>query len=413
MTRYKRATIILAITIAALNTAFGQDETETFTVNSPIIPLRKSMITHENRTLIEPANGNIIWSDAATITQALCKATTDYIQENNKTAAPDDTLSSLADCNRTTFYHVLAFQNQNHDKTTYQHWYVHDIVKNPFGTFLTKTHQGLFQASFVRGEQDFQLIYIHFLAKENEQFTNAKNQLLHPIGYQITIAKRPPQLLTDAQALFQLVGWIGAGGAAAAALQTTDPVIGYFTVFQFHSSYNRSNIIIAGKLQEDDSTPTKPGETATTAANDAIKHAYTNEGTQLVGLSIAVPLNSYRDVDYNQTNNTLEATTIKRENIYAVANIYIPKVDIGQTLFRYLPHPLFGVPIKGQPLRHLMAGLAIGLNWAEPFAGIVFDRQQRPIAAGSTTLEDHLVRKLVVGINIPIATAKAALSPKK
>ena len=43
--------------------------------------------------------------------------------------------------------------------------------------------------------------------------------------------------------------------------------------------------------------------------------------------------------------------------------------------FRYIPHPFVGLPIKGKVLDHTMLGLAFGLPWFEPYAGLVFDLQ--------------------------------------
>jgi hypothetical protein len=387
------------LSIAFLPLAFAQDDPEKFTVNSPVVELRQNTLG----TLIN-ATGVLHSTDAANLNAALCTATNNYLVSKGTPVS-----QQLTDCNRTTFYHIVKFEDADHEKIRSQQWYVHDTRQIQFGEFYTQSSQAQFEAAYVRGERNFQFIYVHLLSTPGEPFRNAMGTLLHPVGYSITVTRRRPQFLTDAIALAGLVG-LPVPGAAAAAV--ADPVVGYFTVFQFESQFSRSDVTIAAKIGDEKKTPPDGGKGVQTQANDSVKKAYVNEGPQWAGLSIAVPLTTYKDVEYNQTDNTLQAKTVKRENIYAVLNVYLPPVDVGQTRFRYLPHPLFGVPIKGQPLRHLMAGLAIGLNWVEPFAGVVFNRQQRPIAPGSTTLEDHLVRKLVFGVNIPIGAAKAALAKK-
>lgn len=167
--------------------------------------------------------------------------------------------------------------------------------------------------------------------------------------------------------------------------------------------------------------PTMPGPTPSadaaptankqTDANELAKRTYINERPAWFGFSFAVPLNSYRDVSYNETLSLLQPKTVQRQNIYAVGNVYVPPLNVNQAQFRYVPHLMFGVPIEGQPLRHLMLGLGIGLNWAEPFAGVVFNRQQVPNDVG-TDLHNRTVRKLVYGINIPVGAAVKALAKK-
>lgn len=404
------ATVLAPLSIAA------QEDPETFTPNGPILELRQSVLTQAlaaNAGAVRNT-GALQWSQGDALISALCSAANATINKANTDNAstagykPATTLGTQ-ECQRTAFIHLLRFKDEDHEKTQYQKWFVRESVGAPFGEWLTKTRQGLFEASFVRGEQDFLFIYVHFLSKDNEDYKDANGELKHKVGYEITVAKRRPQIISDAILLAQVLGVAGTG-VTAASREPEDPIVAYFSIFPFHSSYSRSDLTIAATLQPKSAQP--KGKADDTAANATVKKSYVNEKPQWVGLSIAVPLNSYRDVDYNQTNNSLEAKTVKRENVYAVGNLYLPPVDIGQTQFRWLPHLLFGVPIKGQPLRHLMAGAGIGLNWVEPFAGVVFNRQQIPVSAGSTQLQDHLVRKLVVGINIPIATAKAALTKK-
>jgi hypothetical protein len=386
-------------------TAAAQDDTETFKPNGPIVLLRKSILDgalglDSAKALRE--TGTLQWQDADKLINALCTAAGGFAKDA-KVREFDTSV-----CSRTAFLHILRFKDEDHEKTQYQEWLVRETAKSLFGAHLIKTHQGMLETSFVRGEQDFLFIYIHFLAQENEDIKDSDGKLKHPIGYEITAAKKKPQIVSDASLLLQVLGF-GSTGVGAAAVED-DPTIAYFSVFSFHSAYSRSELTISATLPPKNQE--SKGKADDTKANNTIKKNYTNEKPQWVGLSIGVPLNSYRDVDYNESNNSLEAKTVKRENVYAVGNLYLPPVDIGQTQIRYLPHLLFGVPIKGQPLRHLMAGAGIGLNWVEPFVGVVFNRQQIPVAAGSTQLKDHLVRKLVVGINIPVATAKAALGKK-
>jgi hypothetical protein len=60
-----------------------------------------------------------------------------------------------------------------------------------------------------------------------------------------------------------------------------------------------------------------------------------------------------------------------------------------------------------------MVGVGIGLNWLEPFAGIVFnDTKVHPAGSAPTQLDNHLVIKGIFGINIPLSTAAKLLKSK-
>jgi hypothetical protein len=92
-------------------------------------------------------------------------------------------------------------------------------------------------------------------------------------------------------------------------------------------------------------------------------------------LSFAVPVTSYKDVTYQSSSGTLAPSSITQQNVYVTFDAYFPAAQPGLAAFRWVPHPFAGLPIKGKVLQHTMAGVAFGLPWFEPFAGIVFDRQ--------------------------------------
>ena len=99
----------------------------------------------------------------------------------------------------------------------------------------------------------------------------------------------------------------------------------------------------------------------------------------------------------------IQQPTINQQNIYAMVDFYLPPVEPAWTKYRFIPHPIFGMPIKKQPLRNTTAGLAIGLKYLQPFGCVVFNVQQRKTSGN--TLVNHLVFKGAWGITISLTDA--------
>jgi len=98
-------------------------------------------------------------------------------------------------------------------------------------------------------------------------------------------------------------------------------------------------------------------------------------------------------------------SSITQQKVYVTFDVYLPPAQPGLAAFRWIPHPFVGLPIKGKVLQHTMAGLAVGLPWFEPFAGIVFDRQN---AAVNNTSE-RTTFKAIFGFKVSVSAVAKAL----
>jgi hypothetical protein len=221
------------------------------------------------------------------------------------------------------------------------------------------------------------------------------------IAYEISVTKKTPQPLADLKTLAGIA--FGQGDESAIVLKTVKGAL--YQALEMNNVLSPSTLAIGGKVGQ--------------APQDAkiSERSYTNEGKYWGGFSFAVPINSYKDISFDENNPSLQPKTVKRENIYAVADLYLPRIDLSSPQKRLIPHALAGMPIKNSPLDHLMVGSGIGFNYVEPFVGVVFNRTKQPkpgIAAPVTSndLETRVVRKLVVGINLPVGTVKKLLSGK-
>jgi hypothetical protein len=310
----------------------------------------------------------------------------------------DGDTTSVSDT-EVTIIHVLRWGSADHSTVMFQKWYVYD-PSGQHKTFYLSSAQTRFQGTVIAGRKSFRFIYIHLNFDLNnnssESTTTDPNSgliaLVHPVTYKVAITKQQTQFWKDVSSLLSLIGVVQAATVPASA---SDPVVGYFSVSNFTSQYKTSSIAVAVSHSD---TP-KGGTTAAAIGSQT----FTNEGPSWVGLSVAVPLTSYKTLTYSQTNDVITTNTVNQQNIYAVFDLYLPPVEPAWTSLRYIPHPIFGMPIKKQPLRNTTAGLSMGWKYLQPFGSVVFNVQQRKSSA--TTVANHLVYKGAWGINISISDA--------
>jgi len=384
--------------------------TETFTVNSPIQKLTGPIFDTIHAAGQPPNNQGVL--TRAQLTSLIAAINGAMAEQPVPPKSPA----------RTVIVHYLKWNNADHNEVAFQKWYVVDPSLGKSSIYLESEADSL-QRTVISGQKNFRLIYVHLdadLTVSVESFLTTaaaaggtQTKLKVPISYNIKITKQNTQLAQDIQTLAQILGGGGAVAAAAAA-----PELGYYSAFDFNSNFSTSSINISAALPNSTDKTTNANSTAAknaagstpnggTAANALATQAFTNERPAYVGLGVAVPLNSYRDLTYDQSGSTLTPKTVTRQNVYVTANLYLPPSAPGLMAVRWIPHPFFGLPIKGQPLRNMAAGLAFGLKWAEPFAGIVFDDQAQ---VSGTTTQNRWVRKGIFGLNISVSALKTALS---
>jgi hypothetical protein len=427
---------LLALGVASLGIA---DDQEKFDVNSPLKVLSACQLyglDKPNAATIDPAHfpdlsgptinkqpiydsGTLDHTNAKTLVSRLltpkCQSATAAEPMAGApagggkvdTSGQPSRTASVSDDQRVVIFHLLRWGDKDHKTVQFQNWFVYDPTGNRFAAFDLASAQMQFERALIRGRKDFRFIYVHInfdLNNPSESIqpnvNSGEPELVHPIAYSINTQKQKTQLAKDAASLLSILGYTAAAAAAA-----TNPDIGYYSLFDFSSKYNTSTITVTATLKQDKQAGQANAATATTA-NDIASRIYTNERPARFGLSFALPLTSYRDLTFDQSNSLLQPKTITRQNVYAAFNVYWPPVDPGFTSFRWVPHPFVAVPIKGQPLRNTMVGVAVGMRWLEPFFGVVFDRQQL-VQANQPV--DHLVRKGVWGLNISVDSVVKAL----
>jgi hypothetical protein len=104
---------------------------------------------------------------------------------------------------------------------------------------------------------------------------------------------------------------------------------------------------------------------------------------------------------------------VTKQGVYFFLDGYLPPVLPSLTAFRWIPHPFFGVPIKGEVLRHTMLGAGVGLHWAEPYAGVVFDTQNKQVATGLHLSSPGITYQYVLGVKLSMTAVAKALKGTK
>ena len=277
-----------------------------------------------------------------------------------------------ADNTKTTIIHLLRWKDAEHTQVKFQKWFLYDPTPSKL-TFYLQSEKEVFQRTAIPGRKDFQFVYIHLNAvlasgpSEWQVVGAGGTALKHPVNYTVTVSKQQTQFLQDLKSTLQILGVL------ATASEEVKP--GYYSVSTFQSQWTTSSISITGTL---DSKNESKAATATQkdASNQIASKTYTNERPSWIGLSAGVPLTTYKDITFQSSSGTLVPNSITKQDVYIFLDGYLPPVLPTLTGFRYLPHPFFGLPIKGEVLRHSMVGAGIGLHWIEPFGGFIFETRK-------------------------------------
>lgn len=241
------------------------------------------------------------------------------------------------------------------------------------------------------------------------------------VRYQLTISKRVP---TNIQAVQQLAQIIIPSDAAAKKPTIAAPCPAYVLTNVWGGrvikvGYKTSDIKIDSYQVTQTAGP--PPTSVSTPLSASV--SLINEKKQWWDVSVAVPVKSVSDLQYTSSNDTVVPTKITKQNVFAVADLYLPPIDLAGTTYSMIPHPIIGVSMASQPLHSILVGGAVGLHFAEIYVGSDFVKQQTlsGLSSGSAATPQQLSSatsnkfkaQFVVGINLPVKAAYSALTKTK
>ena len=188
-------------------------------------------------------------------------------------------------------------------------------------------------------------------------YTNVSQSVGSNASYKFTVTKTLPSNITAAEALLGAVLPAPAPGGPAG-----DTFIGCASV---PIAYSTSSIKV------DSTYPSTGGATATQGSQ-----TFVNESRQYWDVSFALPVKKASALQYSSTANTVTATQINKQSLFATVDLYLPPANLSATAYSLIPHPFAGVAMDSQPLHSLLFGGAVGLHLAEVYVGALLIKQQ-------------------------------------
>jgi len=299
-----------------------------------------------------------------------------------------------------------------------QNWYTFDgdrVYSNSSGTtvklqgtppMLTFSKQE-FEGTRIFGKKRFIVLTLYFGA--NMVYDNFKTWDLE---YDLAVT---PKIPTPFQHLIDFLG------GAVVAVVGAPPKDGAWRAALFEKVHVPSDMTLNETVEPRDATG-NPLQDQITASN-----SYNNEGRYFFDFSAGLPVKGVKELKYDASDNVVRAKQVTRENAYGFLNLFFTPQDASSDSVLRPPHIVLGVPISGKPLDRPVIGLGMGFakkNFIQldGYVGVVFNREIVPgtlksgQAATQNQLESDLrsrrVRKLAIGINLPVGQFLKALKSK-
>jgi len=375
-------------------TAIGQS-TQTLTITSPLHALFDGDLGAAVATNPEAK----VYSDG-TFTQDAAAAMIDRLNNEVKEqngSLPADQASTLVPTDKPIIIHLVRFSNANHTALKFQQWYLYipSALQQKYREgFYLQSKADRFKSTALPGVSNFGVLYIHLnynLSDPNESLQE-EDDPSHPgkkklspnpnasqVSYTVGVTQAQTQFIQDLKTILQIAGFVTPSGLKAASFnETLRP--GYWAYADINSKFDTATITVTPAYEKGAEVKASAKPSNSTTAGEAFSpNTYSDEGPTYIGLSVAVPVNSYSDVTYNSTSHGLVPQSTSKKNAYGSFDVYYPPTLPSLASFRYIPHPFVALPFSGKIFYHPMLGLAVGTPWVEVYGGAVFDREDGSI----------------------------------
>lgn len=166
--------------------------------------------------------------------------------------------------------------------------------------------------------------------------------------------------------------------------------------------YRTADISVVGMVW---SAPTeKPGALNTEA------EVFDNEGLHRWDVSVAVPIRSVKQLQFDAAGGTVAPSAPKRSALLAVFDLYPAPTDIKRTRFNPIPYVVVGVGVSGHPLDRILLGAGVGPAFAQFYVGVLLEKIQPADGATATgTWWHQRDKQFAFGVNLPVRAIKDAL----
>lgn len=268
--------------------------------------------------------------------------------------------------------------------------YVHlntPVVSNPDLAIDASDNPGQFRKDLTAGRLS------RFQDEKGRGFTRLGNVLIvsgyGPVTYRVEVKKKLPFPLAN---LASLVGMPQAGAAEKLTLPTAPTPLWAGRVLNIKPL--PCDLTVHALLGLD--------------SQELAKQTFDDEGLYRWDVSVALPLRSTKEVQYDSTNGTLLPKTVDKLNAYGLFNFFLKPIDTKSNRPIW-PFPVAGVSITGKPLDRTMVGIGWGISRVQGFVGCAFNKVAQPTQeaapGGTTTLTTRTgkykyYKKLIFGVNL-------------
>jgi hypothetical protein len=325
---------------------------------------------------------------------------TSACQSSYTSSSPDFT-SVLGDSSTYTLINVVNLTGANGSQTVKSNnWYIYSKDKTWSKGFIGGWHISDFDgATRLYGASKIFLLSI---------VLNDVTPGTPAISYTVTTTKATATNVSD---VYQLLGMVfPAAGAPNAGLQASETP-NWWACSLVPVAYKTSTIKI-------DTSYTAGGGSPFTASQ-----TFTNEAKQRWDVSFALPIKKASALQYSSTANTVTASQINKQNLFAVIDFYPVPVNLSATSASFVPSFFGGVAMNSQPLHSLLFGASVGVHLAQIYVGALLIKQQQlnGLSTGNSATPGQVASatryvfnpSFSIGIKISVSAAVSALSSTK
>lgn len=220
------------------------------------------------------------------------------------------------------------------------------------------------------------------------------------INYNVTVKQTTPINVQHLETLIGVITGIDLGGGAKPALvaagQPPPPTaVGLYGGGALSNVQNLPNDITFAATVKFPPNAAAGAAASGQPAPTTFSNTYHDEGLQHWDVSVAVPVNSIKELNYSSTDGAVTGKEASRYNAYGLFDVYPWAVDINDPPAFAYPHAVFGLPFSGKVFNKPFLGLggALGfqslpwigkfLNTAIPvrlnfYGGVVYNKEFRP-----------------------------------
>jgi len=280
-----------------------------------------------------------------------------------------------------------------------------------------------FTGQRIYGSNTVSFLFVHLNVKAvKQEDANETGQLLEWFGewgvpsayanvhYECAVVKRTPANVANFLDILKVFG------VTKLAAEKAEKEVILWGAGRIQQIGLPSNITIAGYS-------VAAGETLTSAERSAkllgSNGAYNDEQLYWWDVSIGIPVNKFKDLQYSASDNTVVASEVDKQSAYAMFNFMPYPVDVSDHKSNVFPRFLLGFPFSGSPWDRLFIGGGLGiplkpLKNFQIFAGVILDHTKQPatptLTAGSPTNNAQLQNDLKIqvrpqftfGISVPV-----------